>query len=36
MKCRNVELILYDIEEVYNVISICNLNNFEYQIENNI
>lgn len=30
MKTRNVELILYDIEEVYSAISICNLNNFEY------
>lgn len=30
MKTRNIELILYDIEEVYNCITICNNNNFEY------
>lgn len=30
MKTRNVELILYDIEEVYIAISICNDHNFEY------
>lgn len=30
MKTRNVELILYDIEEVYKCISICNENNYEY------
>lgn len=30
MKCRNVELILYDIQDVYTCITICNQNNFEY------
>lgn len=30
MKTRNVELILYDIEDVYRCIMICNQNNFEY------
>lgn len=30
MKCRNVELIFYDINDVYNAIMICNENNFEY------
>ena len=30
MKCRNVELILYEIEEVYTAIMLCNEYKFEY------
>lgn len=30
MLCRNVELILYDIEEVYTSMSICKTNGFDY------
>lgn len=30
MRVRNVELILYDLNEVYNAISICNLKQFDY------
>lgn len=30
MKTRNVEFIFYEIEDVYNAITICNKNDFEY------
>lgn len=30
MRTRNVELILYDLEDVYRCVMLCNKNNFEY------
>lgn len=30
MLCRNVELILYEIEDIYNCITICKTNGFDY------
>lgn len=30
MLCRNIELILYEIEDVYNCITICKANGFDY------